>query len=88
MHCDIIKHYKLTLLDLNYIEDSAGGPDLPVAILPQFEKVTMMQMDSKLPLDVFEQVVKLATEGCKAVHEILKQAVGEYTLGLLDSRGL
>lgn len=33
-----------------------------------------MQMDSKLPMDIFETVMQLATEGCKAVanyiHEV------------------
>ena len=68
---------------MNYIEDSAGGPDLPIAILPQSEKITMLQMDSKIPLDVFEKVIRLATEGCKAIHEIMLKEVEKYTYGLL-----
>lgn len=46
------------ILDLNYLEDSSGSPDLPVAILPQSEKVVMCQMDSKLPMDMFEKVLR------------------------------
>eukprot|EP00027_Filamoeba_sp_ATCC50430_P006856 CAMPEP_0168564390 /NCGR_PEP_ID=MMETSP0413-20121227/13222_1 /TAXON_ID=136452 /ORGANISM="Filamoeba nolandi, Strain NC-AS-23-1" /LENGTH=106 /DNA_ID=CAMNT_0008596063 /DNA_START=333 /DNA_END=649 /DNA_ORIENTATION=- len=48
------------ILDLNYLEDSAGGPDLPLAILPETSSVVMLQMDSKLPLDLFEKVLNLA----------------------------
>jgi exosome complex component RRP41 len=69
------------ILDLNYLEDSAGGPDLPVALLPSSEAITMVQMDSKVPIEMFEKVVKLAVEGCKAIHQILLQEVEKYTLG-------
>ena len=30
--------------DLNYIEDSAGGPDVTVGILPKLDKVTLLQV--------------------------------------------
>jgi len=75
------------VLDLNYIEGSAGGPELPVAILPQSEKITMLQMDSKIAMDVFEDVLKLSVDGAKAIYELLKKEVEKYTLELLDSRG-
>jgi exosome complex component RRP41 len=75
------------LLDLNYIEDSAGGPDLPVAILPQSDKIAMLQMDSKIPIEVFEKVTKLAISGCHTIYQVLTTAVEEYSKGLLESRG-
>ncbi|CAK7348772.1 unnamed protein product [Dovyalis caffra] len=31
------------LLDLNYVEDSAGDPDVTVGILPKLDKVTLLQ---------------------------------------------
>lgn len=73
--------------DLNYVEDSSGV-DLPVALLPQSEKVVMLQMDSKLKIEEFEQVMKLAMEGCKKVHEILLEVVRERTNNLVTSRGI
>lgn len=30
--------------DLNYVEDSAGGPDITVGILPKLDKVTLLQV--------------------------------------------
>ena len=30
-------------------------------------------MDSKLPLDIFENVMQLATEGCKAIAKELRE---------------
>ncbi|KAK8565740.1 hypothetical protein V6N12_059294 [Hibiscus sabdariffa] len=61
------------LLDLNYIEDSAGGPDVTVGILPKLDKVTLLQMDAKLPVDIFENVMGLAIEGCKAVANYIRE---------------
>ena len=34
------------LLDLNYVEDSAGGADVTVGILPKLDKVTLLQVSS------------------------------------------
>lgn len=30
--------------DLNYVEDSAGGPDVTVGLLPKLDKVTLLQV--------------------------------------------
>ncbi|KAF9617760.1 hypothetical protein IFM89_038522, partial [Coptis chinensis] len=61
------------LLDLNYIEDSAGGPDVTVGMLSKLEKVTLLQMDAKLPMETFETVMQLAMEGCKAVANYIRE---------------
>jgi len=68
------------ILDLNYTEDTAGGPDIPIALLPKSNKITMLQLDSRIPIDQFEKVVELAADGCRAIHEVLQQAVLSYTL--------
>ncbi|KAL5156196.1 Exosome complex component RRP41 [Glycine soja] len=61
------------LLDLNYVEDSAGGPDVTLGILPKLDKVTLLQMDSKLPIDILENVMQLAIEGCKAIANYIRE---------------
>ncbi|XP_073277304.1 exosome complex component RRP41 homolog [Primulina huaijiensis] len=76
------------LLDLNYVEDSAGGPDVTVGILPKIDKVTLLQMDSKLPIDTFDNVMQLAIEGCKAVASYIREVLLEHTKGLELRRGV
>ncbi|KAK4483511.1 hypothetical protein RD792_010708 [Penstemon davidsonii] len=76
------------LLDLNYVEDSAGGPDVTVGILPKLDKVTLLQMDAKLAMDTFENVMQLATEGCKAVATYIREILLEHTKQLEFRRGL
>lgn len=76
------------LLDLNYVEDSAGGPDVTIGILPKLDKVTLLQMDAKLPLDLFENVMQLAAEGCKAIAEYIREVLSENTKQLEFRRGV
>ncbi|CAA6667239.1 unnamed protein product [Spirodela intermedia] len=75
------------LLDLNYLEDSAGGPDVTVGLLSKLDKVTLLQMDAKLPLDIFENVMQLAIEGCKAIANLIRQVLLENTKKLEYLRG-
>jgi exosome complex component RRP41 len=37
-------------------------------------------MDSKLPIDIFENVMQLATEGCKAVATYIRE-VRKFSCG-------
>lgn len=76
------------ITDLNYLEDSAGGPDLPLAIFPQSGKVTMLQMDSKIPVDMFEKVMRLAVEGCQLIYQEMRKEVARYTDRQLQTRHL
>lgn len=48
----------------------------------------MLQMDSKLPLEVFEKVLQLAIEGCKAIYNIMLQEVENYSQTLLKCKGI
>uniref|UniRef100_A0A7C8ZNV5 tRNA nucleotidyltransferase n=1 Tax=Opuntia streptacantha TaxID=393608 RepID=A0A7C8ZNV5_OPUST len=76
------------LLDLNYIEDSAGGPDVTVGLLPKLDKVTLLQMDSKLSVEVFQSVMQLAIEGCKAIANYIREVLLENTKQLEYRRGV
>lgn len=65
------------LLDLNYLEERAGGPDLTVATLPKSGKIVLLQMDSRLHADNLEKVLDVAVKGCGRVHTILDRVVKE-----------
>ncbi|PKA64240.1 putative polyribonucleotide nucleotidyltransferase 1, chloroplastic [Apostasia shenzhenica] len=75
------------LLDLNYVEDAAGGPDVTVGILVKMDKLTLLQMDAKLPMEIFENVMQLAIEGCKAVAQYIREILLENTKQLEYMRG-
>ncbi|KAG0486866.1 hypothetical protein HPP92_008961 [Vanilla planifolia] len=75
------------LLDLNYVEDSAGGPDVTVGMLVRMDKVTLLQMDAKLPIEIFENVMQLAIEGCKAIGQYIREVLLENTKKLEYMKG-
>lgn len=73
------------LLDLNYEEDSGGGPDVSVAYQPHLNKVVAVQMDGRLSQAEFEEVVALALEGCKIVAGEMRRAMVAHTRALHQS---
>ena len=76
------------VVDLNHLEDSAGGPDLSVALLPKCSKLSSVQMDNKVSLDLFDSVLEMATEGCKQIYQVMEREVRENAASLIESRGL
>lgn len=73
---------------MNHYEDSSGAADLPIAIFPRSDKVLMAQMDSKVPLQTFEKVIRVAMDGCHKIFEKLEKCVRERSEDLLVSRGV
>jgi exosome complex component RRP41 len=69
----------LTLSDINYLERNAGGPELPVALIPKANKIAMMQMSSKLDLLVFDVVLNAACTAARMVHTLMEQHIKEHT---------
>lgn len=71
------------LLDLNYLEDSGGGPDVAVAIHPNYDnRVVLLQQDNRLAIETFEQVLELAVAGCRAVAGFMRERLQEHTQAL------
>jgi exosome complex component RRP41 len=63
------------VLDLMDEEDKLGKADVPVAMMPNLNAVTLLQMDGKLTHEEFEQAVNMAIDGCKAIYQMQKEAL-------------
>jgi exosome complex component RRP41 len=63
------------VLDLNDMEDKSGEADVPMALMPNFDAITLLQMDGQLTSDEFEKVVNLALDGCRQLHTLQKEAL-------------
>lgn len=63
------------VLDLFDVEDNFGEADLPVAMIPRKNEITLLQMDGNLAQEEFEKALKLAVEGCMKVYELQKEAL-------------
>ena len=63
------------MLDLDDTEDKLGVADVPVALMPNLNAITLLQMDGKLSHDEFENAVNLALEGCKKIYAMQKEVL-------------
>jgi len=63
------------VVDLNDIEDKEGEADVPVAYMPSFNVVSLLQMDGQLTIEEFQKALNLALDGCKQIHGLQKEAL-------------
>ncbi|MCK4313524.1 exosome complex exonuclease Rrp41 [Candidatus Bathyarchaeota archaeon] len=63
------------VLDLNDTEDKKGSADVPVALMPNLNAITLLQMDGILTLEEFEKAVNLALKGCEKIYTLQKEAL-------------
>jgi exosome complex component RRP41 len=63
------------VLDLFDAEDKLGAADVPLAIMPNLNAVTLLQMDGILTPEEFETAVNMATEGCRKIYTLQKEAL-------------
>jgi exosome complex component RRP41 len=63
------------VLDLYDAEDKLGVADVPVALMPNLNAVTLLQMDGILTPEEFETAINMAVEGCKKIYAIQKDAL-------------
>ncbi|RLN80037.1 hypothetical protein BBJ28_00008828 [Nothophytophthora sp. Chile5] len=80
-------HLDASLADLNYAEEVARAPQMVIALNPRTQKLNLLQMECKLPLELFESLMEVATEGCNQIYDLLQNAVRENTWKRLRSRG-
>jgi len=73
--CSAGKIDNTIIMDLMDTEDKQGSADVPVALMPNLNAITLLQMDGILSLEEFEQAVNLALEGCKKIYALQKEAL-------------
>jgi exosome complex component RRP41 len=69
------------ILDLMDTEDKMGSADVPLALMPNLNAITLLQMDGILTLEEFEKAVNLALEGCRKIYALQKEALKSKYVG-------
>ncbi|MEK0348182.1 MAG: exosome complex exonuclease Rrp41, partial [Nitrosopumilus sp.] len=69
------------VLDVNNEEDQAGQADMPIGYMPNFEKITLLQLDGILTPEEYKKCVEVGINGCKIVYEIQKKALNDKYFG-------
>jgi exosome complex component RRP41 len=72
------------VLDLMDTEDKMGKADVPVALMPNLNAITLLQMDGILTIEEFESAVNLALEGCKKICTMQKEALATKYIGVKE----
>ncbi len=73
------------VLDLGKKEDNFGEADVPLAIVPRTDRVTLLQMDGDMTAEEFDQAMELAIGACKEIYEIQRDALKRrYSTSLED----
>jgi len=66
------------MLDLTTLEEN-DVPHVTVAMMPRTGKITLLTMETRLHVDRFEEIFRLAIDGGKVIHKEMKGAVRERT---------
>ncbi|ESK98268.1 exosome component 4 [Moniliophthora roreri MCA 2997] len=77
-------HSTSPLLDLTQLEEN-DLPNVTVAVMPRSGKVTLVSMETRLHMDRFEEILRLAGEAGTVIHGEMKRAVKERTARLVES---
>ncbi len=73
--CSAGKVEDLLVLDLSDIEDKYGKADMPVALMPNFNNITLLQMDGELTMEEFNKCLDMAVDACRKIHDLQKEAL-------------
>jgi len=67
------------VLDVDDTEDKEGQADLPIAIMPSTNQVTLLQLDGQLNEEEFNKAFGWALDGCRKVYQLQREAlIGRY----------
>lgn len=80
-------HLTQPLLDLSAPEE-ADLPVLVVASLPNSGKITLAQMETRLHVDRFEEMLLLGVEACKVLKVEMEEYVKERTGKVVERMSL
>ncbi|MBI2651270.1 exosome complex exonuclease Rrp41 [Candidatus Woesearchaeota archaeon] len=68
------------VVDLDYSEESyeeGHVADIPIAMMPNYEKITLLQMDGLISKNDLKKVLEMGKKACKDIYEIQKNALKE-----------
>lgn len=79
-------HSVSPMLDLTLLEEN-DTPNVTVAMMPKTSKVALVTMETRLHVDRFEEIFKLASEAGKVIHQEMKAAILSKSTYLVTAMG-
>merc|ERR1711988_1663853 len=65
-------------VDLNREEEMAGGAQVLVAALTSMRKISLLEVESKVPEGQFQTLYEAALAGCDAIAEAMRTCLIEH----------
>jgi exosome complex component RRP41 len=65
------------VLDIDDVEDKYGSGDMPVAMMPRKNEITLLQLDGIFSQEEFQKAFGLAQQGCKQLYELQRSVIKE-----------
>eukprot|EP00033_Pygsuia_biforma_P001576 GCRY01001775.1.p1 GENE.GCRY01001775.1~~GCRY01001775.1.p1 ORF type:complete len:241 (+),score=6.53 GCRY01001775.1:163-885(+) len=66
------------VLDMNYLEECAPGPNLCVSAFSRENQIISLQQTRKMPSDTLSPLLELSLKGCSMMYDFLAQAMQNY----------
>ncbi|MHA1959073.1 MAG: exosome complex exonuclease Rrp41 [Candidatus Thorarchaeota archaeon] len=63
------------LVDLGDEEDKYGQGDVPMAIIPTTDEITLLQQDGAFTREELTEAMQMGIQSCKYIHELQKEAL-------------
>ncbi|MCP8319164.1 MAG: exosome complex exonuclease Rrp41 [Candidatus Methylarchaceae archaeon HK01B] len=79
--CAVGKISGKVVLDLDDTEDKEGEADMPVAIMPNLNQTTLLQLDGILTPEEFEKAFEMAINACRHIYEVQRKALIDKYFG-------
>lgn len=58
-------------------EDEEGAVDIPLAVLPRKNEISLLQLDGLIAKDELKEALAMGMEGCKRIYELQKKVLKE-----------
>ncbi|NHJ03629.1 MAG: exosome complex exonuclease Rrp41 [Candidatus Heimdallarchaeota archaeon] len=63
------------VLDLDDVEDKTGQGDLPIAYLPNLDKIVLLQSDGEFTPEQYKEALDMLIPACKKVYQLQRDAL-------------
>ncbi len=63
------------IVDLGDEEDKYGQGDIPMAIIPNTEELTLLQQDGSFSREELQEAMQMGINSCKYLHELQKESL-------------
>jgi len=74
-------------LDLNHLEDQYGEADIPVAMMPGLNQITLLQADGLITIEELKEALELAKSGIMQIYKKQKEALKSKYIGSGEELG-